>query len=682
MITTTDAIEKLETFKPQLDRLCAAAAEALRPRPTVTVSDWAVATVRLTRGFEADSGPVDLTQRPWWREILDATLDPFVDTLDIMAATQVGKTVTMLIAALAMSDINPIPGLVCTPDRDSAVEMRDRVYNLASGSPKLRGRIPREADRNNRHIDLKYCRLYIAYSGARQRLRGRPCGWVLLSEIDVYRGDKLGGNPIAAASERVKAFYRSIIICESSPGDDPSPIGERYENSDARKWHCQCPHCGEYQETRFFTLKAGNKAGKGGIAGYRNEDGKLITPDEARRVAHYVCVNGCKITNADKDRFLLNGIWVRKGQHVNKSGKICGVPERPGRARGYHLWTLMSPKHNFGTLAAKYIAAFNEGTVADFLKNWLGIPHTTREKMPTWSRLGTRLAGNHVKGTVPKEAWFLTAGIDVQQDRVYWVVRAWGDMTTSWLVDWGTFDRDVDEAENIVLKSDLSQIENVLAKKWPVVDDKGKSAKSPHGLHSMGIRLAGIDSNYRVLDVHEWLRSLPPNLRPKIRAVRGDHKLNSSEPYRKKMLYENQEGDTTYEGGLEQWGLYVNLFKQDLAERFNAPRGQGAFYFTADVIVTGVDYLKQLVNEPKVVTKDSAGKVTVQWKEKNHHIGHDFWDCEVYARAIAQILINELELGWDSSRWPRMEDFDAPIVAVADTTETDVVARDEYGLSR
>jgi phage terminase large subunit GpA-like protein len=683
MITTTEKIEALERFRPQLERLKESAANAIKPRTRVTVSSWATSTIRLSRAYEATAGPYDTTNRPWWNEVLDACLDPEVDTVDIMAATQVGKTLSMLIAALAMSDINPVPGLVCTPDRDSAVELRDRIYALASGSPKLRSRVPREADWNNRHIDLKTCRLYIAYSGARQRLRGRPCGWMLLSEIDVYRGDSKGGDPIAAAGERVKAFFRSTIICESSPGDDPSPIGQRYDQSDARKWHGRCPHCKTSQEVRFYPYKAGSKAGRGGVAGYRDDDGKLLSADDARVSAHYVCVNGCKITNADKDEFLLSGRWVPRGQHVDKKGKLCGIAERSGRARGYHLWSIMSPSQNFGSIAAAFIDHYHRGQLADFLKNWLGLPHTTRDKMPEWNKLGSRLSGKHTKGTVPADAWFLTAGIDVQGDRVYWVVRAWGDSTTSWLVDWGHFDRDIDENENVVLKSDLVPlVEHVLSKKWPVVDQHRRPTKSPHGLPEMGIKLAGIDSNYRVLDVHEWLRSLPPNLRARIRAIRGDHKLNSSEPYRRNVLYESQSGEVKYEGGLEQWGIYVNLFKQDLAERFNAPRGVGAFYFTSDVLVTGTDYLKQLVNEPKVVEKDSAGKVKVIWKEKNHHIGHDFWDTEVYARAIAQMIVNELAIGWDSSKWPRVSDFDAPIVNVAEPQQVNVVARDEYYLER
>lgn len=649
MVRAANDVDRL----PPLERLRAAAVESFRPQQFPPIPTYCERTVRLNPDYEATAGHYDLTRRPFWREILALASDPAVRTINLMCSPQLGKTLAMIVLILALARIAPAPALVVLPDKDAAIEFRDRLYANALESPELAHLVPKESEWNTRHVELGTMRVYLAWSGSRQKLRGRPCKYVFLSEIDVYRGDKKAGDPIAAADQRVKAFYSHLIIRESSPTGEPSPIAELEAQTDQRRWHCPCPHCGAWQELRFFTYRVGTLAGRGGFAGLMDEDHNWLSADEARRKAHYVCVKGCRIDNEHKQTMVLAGRWVPKGQRV-EHGEIVGTPAKGARNVGVHLWSIHSDTVTFGDIAAAYLTARIEGKLPDFHQNWLGLSYTPRAKMPTWEQLGRKLAWHHTRGQVWHEGWFLTCGADVQDDRVYWVVRAWGDAVTSWLVDWGVLERTAgDEAQ--LVKSDLLQLGQLLRRSYEVVGGEGVN---PLGKRELRIKLVGCDSNYRTLDVHRWIDSLG---RPgRIRAVRGDHKLAPEEKYRRNIVEQNTRTGEKYDGGLVQWGIYVNHFKQDLVERFAGRRGQsGSWHVTKDAIHRGKEYLKQLVNEPKKIETDTHGRKRVVFAPRSSSIGVDFWDCEVYGRALAEMIVDALpelngqRVGWDASKWPR-----------------------------
>lgn len=609
--------------------------------------------MRLSPLTEATAGRFDLTRRPYWRYVLDAFDDPEITDITIMASTQLGKTLSCLVAALlALAAQAAAPALAVTPDKESAIELRDRVYENMKTTPCLRRNVAPRRLWNTRHIDLGSMRCYLGYAGARQRLRGRPCRYVFLSEIDVYRGDAKGGNPVAAARERVKAFRRFKFLRESSPMGENSEIGAAYEASNKCTLRCRCPHCGTYQELRFFAYTLGDLAGRGGIAGWQDDTGTLREPEEAAALAHYVCVNGCRIDNSQKSALIESGVMVPAGCEVDGAGNVTGTPRRGKKHTGVHLWSIHSETISFGDLAAAYLAHRRDGKLPEFFGNWLGLPFTARQKLPQWEVLGRRLAAHHVRFQVPEAAWFATCGADTQEDRVYFVVRAWGDKCSSWLVDWGELPRQPgDDADEI--KSDLLQlVGRVLQARYQVVDSSNRPALNPLGRGQMLVRLAGIDSNYRTLDVHNFVRRQKSD---RLRNVRGDHQVNPGQKYRMTVIDRSPNTGQVYAGGLHLWGIYVNHFKQDLQTRFMATGKERTWFVTNDCLAKGKDYLRQLVNEPKQVETDKRGRRRLVFKPRSNVIGVDYWDCEVYARALAEMIVDSFpgQPGWDARYWPK-----------------------------
>lgn len=636
-------------------------------RERVSPSQWAHEHMRLDTTREA-TGKYDLARRPWWKDILEAFVDPEVRSISVPAATQVGKTLALIASILSTAENAPAPGMLVVPDRNAAIEIRDRVYGNALETIRngkcTRLKVPPEHDWNLRYIDLGSMRIYLAWAGARQALRGRPCRYLWLSEVDVYKGDKKGGDPIAAAHQRTKAFFRGLHYHESSPSPHPSTICELERGCTARyRWQCPCPHCGRFQELRFFVHKKGEFAGKGGIGGLQDAAGEYFSAESARRAAHYICEAGCIIGDELKQAMLERGRWAPQGCQVlgaktrgpDIAGNLVVEGKLPTSRRsvGYHLWSVHSESISFGELAAQYIEAKEAGKLPEFFGNWLGLEFKVETKLPSWSQLGHRLAWSHPRGTVPPEAWFLTAGVDVQGENkgIRCSIRGWAPGCTSWLIDWFWIERTPGD-ENDLVKSDLVQLGKlVLECRFPV---HGGGA-NPLGRRDLPVRLLLIDTNYLPLKVHHWMQSLPEAWikgdRARVRAIRGDHQVKPETRWRHNVVETNTRTGEVYEGGLEQWGISTHPFYDELTQKLSGePNKVGSWYVTADALTLGKSYLEQVVNFARSVKVDPhTGRKKPDWGPINGRVPIDFWDTEIYSTVGAHMTVGEI--GWDASKW-------------------------------
>lgn len=626
-------------------RLRAAWSAARRPRP----DQWCRQALRLDRAVENSSTRLDLTNRPWWRKILASIVDPHVRSVTVMASTQVGKTLTLVAAILYCAEHDPAPAMVVLPDEKSAIEFRDRVYanaaeSIRSGDLK-NVTVPRSHKWNTRAIDLGSMKVYLAWAQARQALRGRPCRRVFLSEIDVFEGDKRAGDPVAQSHQRTKAFWRYLHYHESSPTEHPSQIADLESAAEARyRWHCRCPLCGHEQEVRFFAREG---AKHGGIRGFRDAGGEPLTAEIARREAYYECEScGGKIDQSRKHEFLTNGRWVELTQRTT---------DEPPRSLGFHLWTAHSETLGWGDIAASYVTAHEDGKLRDWWGNTLGLAYRPKTRIAAWYDVGTRLAGQHPRGYVPPEAWFLTAGLDMQADAsgCRFVVRAWAPERTSWLVDWGWIDRgsDADDAGRVLRKDLVTAGRQILEDAFLVHGGK----RSALGADSLQVRLLCADSGHAPKKLHEWMRSLPPEWvaddgTERVRAVKGAT-LESGARFTRSVVERNVRTGEEYEGGMVLWRLAVADMYPDFVERLFAPAGQdGAWHVTSDTLTLGKSYLQQITNWERAIRVDpKIGIKKVEWRARNHQIPVDFLDCEIYAEFAAEMVVGDM--GWGRAAW-------------------------------
>ncbi len=98
------------------------------------------------------------------------------------------------------------------------------------------------------------------------------------------------------------------------------------------------------------------------------------------------------------------------------------------------------------------------------------------------------------------------------------------------------------------------------------------------------------------------------------------------------------------------WGLCVYPYYSDLTDCLSGQPGQlGSWYVTADALSQGREYLEQVTNFHLATTVDPRKGKKCKWQPKSGRIPVDFWDCEIYALAAAEMVVGSL--GWEIEAW-------------------------------
>lgn len=608
-----------------------------RERPYRSLVDWCKSEFRLPPETGPDPGLYDLDRYPFWVEPLQAAADPETELMVLRMATQLGKT-TFLQAVLAgLAFIQPAPAMLCAPDRDATRELRDKFYRACEVTPSLRHRIPPKHLRNDQLIDFGNSICHLAWSGSAQRLSGKSCRVVLVTEADRATKQTHEGAFEKIISERVKAWHNFLKIFESTPTDETSIICRLFDTTDRRHYYVPCPSCGHYQQLRVFKHTEGPYAGYGGIDGVKDSFGRWLSSDEVRDAAYYRCERGCRFESRDKPAILRRGVWCPDGQQVAKDGNLTGEPKALPRNKGYTLSSMYAPAITFGRMAAEWLdSRDDEAKWQSFTNNWLGRKYTQRTKTPKWSVLGRRLAGAHRRGTVPASAMFLTSGVDVQGDCAYWVVRAWGEGGTSWLVDWGRIDKEGvvrEDGNTASIAPHLLPLDGlIITRDWPL------AAVNPIGVTSMRALKVGIDCGWMTAAVHDFVRHHNSS---QVLTVAGDPHAKDGLKWRFNRVDRNERTGKPYAGGLKRWAINTDFFKTDLIDRYTHPTDEaGAWFVTGASLDESATYLRQITNEGLAIVHDKTGHAKRKWVVTQPGVGNHYFDCEVYARAMAEMVVD------------------------------------------
>jgi phage terminase large subunit GpA-like protein len=306
----------------------------------------------------------------------------------------------------------PGPMLAVQPTVELAKRFsRQRIEPLIAESPVLLERVKpaRSRDAGNTVLSKEFPAGLLIITGANSAvgLRSMPARYLFLDEVDAYppSADE-EGDPVALAEARTRTFsWRSKVLLGSTPTiHGLSRIEREYEAADQRRYFVPCPHCCEMQWLKFEHL--------------RWDKGKPET-------AHYECTScGGRIEEHHKTAMLEAGEW-RPTVEAQDPGTI-----------GFHISALYSP---VGWLSWENIARLWEAATTDeakrsFKNSVLGETWVETGEAPDWQRLYERREAWQI-GTVPSGGLFLTAGADVQKDRIEVDVWAWGRGLESWLVD-------------------------------------------------------------------------------------------------------------------------------------------------------------------------------------------------------------------------------------------------------
>ena len=410
---------ELEEYEGALD-IERAWREGLIPDPLLSVSEWSDRHRMLSSKASSEPGRWRTSRTPYLKEIMDC-LSPTspVERVVFMKAAQLGATEMGSNWIGYVIHHAPGPMMAVWPTVEMAKRnSKQRIDPLIDESSILRELIApaRSRDSGNTILAKEFRGGVLVMTGANSAvgLRSMPVRYLFLDEVDGYPIDVDGeGNAVALAEARTRTFSRRKIFIVSTPTiAGVSTIEREYEASDQRRFFVPCPHCGHRQWLRFEQLRW-----------ERSEDGNF--PDSAA----YVC-ESCEVPIPEHHK-----TWMLE------HGEWRAMAEGASRTAGFHLSSLYSPIgwRSWKDVAAAWECAISKeagsaAAIKTFKNTELGETWVEEGEAPDWQRLLERREDYRI-GTIPVGGLLLTAGADVQKDRIEVSVWAFGRGKESWLVE-------------------------------------------------------------------------------------------------------------------------------------------------------------------------------------------------------------------------------------------------------
>jgi len=572
----------------------AAAAAGARPDPLLTISQWADRYRWLSQRASAEHGRWRTERTPYLREIMDclSPMSPIERTVFMKGAqiggTECGNNWMGYIIHQAPGPMMSVQPTVEMAKRNS----KQRIDPLIEESEVLRKlvRDPRSRDSGNTVLSKDFPGGVLVMTGANSAvgLRSMAARYLFLDEVDAYPGDVEGeGDPITLAMARTRTFARRKVFLVSTPKiTGMSRIESAYEESDQRKYWVPCPTCREFQILKFAQLR---------------------WPKGDPQSAVYVCEHcGQEIRNHQKQSMLARGEW-RAGAKGD------------GRTAGFHISSLYSPVgwFSWGDAAKQFEQAQkNPALLQVFVNTVLGETWTLLGEAPEWQKLYDRREDYKV-GLVPRGGLFLTAGADVQKDRIEVEITAWGRGKESWSVDYRVFEGDTSRA---AVWEKLTGLLN-------------ESFTTESGLELPIMQLA-VDSGFATIEVYQWARRQGG----RVLVIKGDSRtpslIGSASPVEVGPM------GAKLKRGVRVWPVNSGMAKEELYRWLRQDRP------TDEDVAKGIpfpsgychfpryseEYFKQITAE-QLVTKIVKGYRRHEWQKMRER--NEALDCRVYARAAA-----------------------------------------------
>jgi len=557
--------------------------EYIAPPPEVTVSEWADENRVLSKESSAEAGKFRTDRAPYQREIMDSTNDDTVETIIVMTSAQIGKT-EMLNNIVGYSiDYDPCPIMVVMPTEALAKTWsKRRLTPMLRDTPCLRGKVgdSKSRDGDNTMLEKSFPGGYIAMVGANSPvgLSSRPIRKVIADEVDRFPLTAgIEGDPISLAEKRTKSFWNRKKIYVSTPTEKGiSRIEGEYDESSKEQWCVPCPVCGKYQPYEWARIKI--------------------------KTAAMECKYCCEEFQEQ--------YWKRgKGKWVSRNPKVKNK-------RGFHLNALASPWERWPVIIEEFLSAKRKGkeTLKTWVNTYLGEAWADEDgEVVEPKRLLNRreLYGSELADGV----LLLTAGVDVQVNRLEFEIVGWGRDKESWGIYYGKIFGDPKQPR---VWDELD--------KWLL-----KNYELPNGKR-IPISISCVDSGYLADEVYKYCK---PREHKKIFAIKGGFDI---------AYVGNYSRSNRVEAALFTIG--VDNGKDTMLSRLKLKRSEedGSFppgycHFPLD----DADYTHQYDKEyfdglcsEKRVIKYKNGSAKFVWIKTETR--NEPWDLRNYATAALEIL--------------------------------------------
>jgi phage terminase large subunit GpA-like protein len=627
-----------------LQQLLLRVASEWEPREPIPTAEFAEDHLRLPQEVAEAHGRFDLYYAPHLRGIFAAMDDPQVQEIDCMKGAQVAWT-TALIAYLANRICTAPCAMIGLFDSDGAARdfHDEKLVPIVSATPELSRRINIKQTRTaGNRADFKRFPggfLKLGGSGQIRKLKSTSAGVLFVEEPDDAKDNvRDQGDAIQLLWERAKRRKRVKRILGGTPSlKGFSQVEFRLELSDKRVLPIACHDCGEKHVMDLDNVS------------WHDHDGPAH-PVYGRAVldsAVYVCPH-------------CGSAWDDHQRHENIRATVQAAVLA---CDPYYGWTPTRPFNG--------IAGFHELNEAYSCLPGVGMTEFVRDKLEAEhaaaqgdqnrlivfvnSKYGRpyEFSGEHARkddlraaaldypeGTVPAGGLILTAGVDVQHNRLSVLIRAHGRDRQSWLTLWT-------EPAAVVAVSNIGDAVWLEAEKILF----GTEYFSADGL-SLRVSALTIDSSDGQTNdaVYAWVTAMRRKY-PAV-AIMAGKGASSGEPeiftLPSPKAVDPKRADKASKA--DRWGLRVHLVgtakaKDYLSERWRLEaNGAGHQHAYAGV---REDYWEQITAEIKAPNRSLRGKRV--WTKK---VGHpnEALDCEVYAEHAARAIKVHIRTvaQWDS----------------------------------
>jgi phage terminase large subunit GpA-like protein len=583
--------ENLKISEPISRSISEGLASAI-PERALTVSEWAekhrvVSQERVANLALAGKWSNEVT--PYLVGIMDSVNEPGVNEIVFIKSSQVGGSELLNNIIGYYIHIDPATILYACENEGKA-----RAWSVESFAPMIRdtpalARIFGDAksrDSSNM-IEAKAFRgghFALAWATSPATLSSRPRRIVLTDETDAFEPTK-EGDPIKLAEARTKTAgeHRKIVHVTTPRDMANSRVYPLWEESDRCFYFLPCPDCGEYQNLVWSNVKW--------------DEGN---PQDA----WYVCDHcGVMIEEDSKHEMLAKGEW----RSTN--------PDYRGNRRAFWINELYSPFSTWGEMATAFLEAkrfkdtlkvFVNTRLAQFWEDEDG------EEEVDVSDIEAKREEYHAK--VPEGVVVLTAGVDVQDDRLELEIVGWGRGLESWSIDYKTI-----------------YGSPALAEVWDSLAEVLDSVYTGENGHEFSISCAGIDSGgHHTEAVYKFCKK---HQRKRWFAVKGANVYGK--PIVSPPSIVGREKVRLFTVGTDTAKDQIFSFL-----RVTKPGAPGYCHFPDWY---DEDYFKKLYSEKKI-TRYRAGVASRQWVKLRPSTRNEALDCRVYATAARVILNPNLEM--------------------------------------
>lgn len=553
---------------------------------------------------------------------------------------QIGWTDGFIANAIGwIIDEAPAPCVVMFPRSESAKEFnREKFEPMVEATPRLRSKIVirrRDRDTTQTYKDFPGGFVKLVGSNSPAAVKSTAARFQIVEEPDDCNANLKGqGDAIALLRKRGTTFHDSVMLVGGTPTiEGISAIANEIERTDKRRWFVPCHECGTWQTLAWENVRW-------------SEDATRAHPIYGAALpesAYYVCPHcGCTWSEQQKNANVRRGQW-RAEREVT------------GGLVGFIFSELLSPfaDASMAALVAEYLSAMHakeRGDISKMVAFWntsLGRAWRYQSNAPAVEELVDRCEPYPML-TVPAGGLVLTAGVDVQHDRLAVIVRAWGRGEESWLVWWGElYGATVDKAAPV-----WNELDELLFRTFP----------HAAGVE-LGIRAASIDSGDGVTAdaVYNYVRTrraqIAQGKRPRMRLMASKGSTNDrAEIFRRP----SESIDPSARHKAAKYGLRVYMVGSSRAKDLilGTPEGPGRIALVGRGpgrmhVYAGVraDYFAQLTAEVKAPKPRSPDPRALSWQVKAG-ARNEVLDCECMALHAARG--EQIEL-WSEARWQEAE---------------------------